>query len=437
MVDTAERWVHINRMLNRTSPLAPSHFAPDTPQNPKVKEYLQNAKILVIGAGGLGCELLKDLTLSGFRHIHVIDMDTIDLSNLNRQFLFRIADIGSSKANVAANFVNQRVAGANVVPHFGRIQDKEDSFYRQFKLIVCGLDSVEARRWINSTLVKLLQYDSDGNIDPDSVIPLIDGGTEGFKGHCRVVVPGITACLECSIEMYPPQLNFPVCTIANTPRIPEHCIEWASLISWEKEKPFLSQTGEALKIDTDNQFHIRWLYERAKGRAEEFNITGVTYRLTLGVIKNIIPAVASTNAIISAACANEAFKIITESSQSLNNWMAYNGVTGVYTHSFEYERNPDCVVCSQVPRTLTVSPQSTLENLVEMLLADSQFQLKRPSISSGGKNLFVSHPEQLREMTKGNLEKTISSLINENDEVYITDPAIRQTAVVFLKWSEC
>jgi ubiquitin-activating enzyme E1 C len=105
---------------------------------------------------------------------HLMAVDTIDVSNLNRQFLFRASDVGSSKAECAARFVEKRVEGCSITPHNCKIQDKDDDFYMQFNIIICGLDSVEARRWINSTLVNLVDPENE-----DSLKPLIDGGTEG------------------------------------------------------------------------------------------------------------------------------------------------------------------------------------------------------------------------------------------------------------------
>ena len=82
--------------------------------------------------------------------------------------------MGKSKAEVAARFVEKRVKGVKITPYNGKIQDKDEDYYMQFKMVVCGLDSVEARRWINAMLVGMVDLD---NIE--SLKPLIDGGTEG------------------------------------------------------------------------------------------------------------------------------------------------------------------------------------------------------------------------------------------------------------------
>jgi len=384
-------------------------------------------KILVIGAGGLGCEILKDLALSGFKDIHVIDMDTIDISNLNRQFLFRKSDVGEYKAEVAARFVMNRVEGVTITPHNNRIQDFDADFYMQFQAVVCGLDSIEARRWINAMLVELARGDDD-----DCMKPLIDGGTEGFKGHARVILPLMTSCMECQLDMHAPRAAVPLCTLASIPRQPEHCIEWAHIIAWDKEKPFPA-------LDKDDPEHITWLFQKALIRAKEFNIPGVTYALTQGVVKNIIPAIASTNAIISASCCNELLKLATGVAPPLGisdeNYMMYSGNEGIYTYTFRHERKPDCPVCSddQAARPLKTNFDLTLQEFLDTFSERPETQLKKPSIRAEGRTLYMRVPVDLEEKTRPNLDQRLKDLgLEDGHEVLITDPAFPSLGFNFI-----
>ena len=296
------------------------------------------------------------------------------------------------------------------------ILSKDEDYYMQFNIIICGLDSIEARRWINATLVGM--FDGD---NPDSLKPLIDGGTEGFKGQSRVIFPTMTSCIECQLDMHAPRAAVPLCTLATIPRQPQHCIEWAHIIKWEEER-------KEITLDTDDPEHITWLYQTALGRAKEYGIQGVTYSMTQGVVKNIIPAIASTNAIIAASSCNEAFKIATSSAPFLgnpgqNNYMLYTGDSGVYTYTFEHQMKDDCPVCGNLPKDLSVDPKTTLGELVEGFAERPESQLKKPNLRTESKSLYYSTPESLRRQTEPNLKLSIGELLSDGEEMAVTDPA--------------
>lgn len=341
-------------------------------------DELNEAHILVIGAGGLGCEILKDLALSGIKKISVIDMDTIELTNLNRQFLFRQENIGKPKAIIASDAVINRlcVKDLQIQPYFARIEDFDDEFYLQFTMVICGLDSIEARRWINSKLVHLA-------INRDKIIPMIDGGTEGFQGSVKFIIPTLTACFECYMPLVPEKITYPLCTLASTPRLPEHCIEWAHQLEWEKVYP-------NVKFDADNMDLVEKMYQLAKVRASEFGIDGVTKSKTLGVIKNIIPAIASTNAIISAQCCNEAFKFLTGCNPNMKDSMFYNGENGVLCETDEYYKLPDCPVCGIRIEEFELDGEkdgkSTLEEIATRIR--DKYSLKMPVLMIGEREIY-------------------------------------------------
>lgn len=89
--------------------------------------------------------------------------------------------------------------------------------------------------------------------------------------------------------------------------------------------------------------------------------------MTQGVVKNIIPAIASTNAIIAASCCNEALKIVTSSNPYLNNYMMYIGEEGVYTHTFAHEQKDGCPVCGNMATDFHAKADWTLDEFIERL----------------------------------------------------------------------
>ncbi|CEF66497.1 NEDD8-activating enzyme E1 catalytic subunit [Strongyloides ratti] len=399
--DHSDKWYDIKTLCYKNGPFVEPQFVAGSENF----EMLEQIRLLVVGAGGLGCEILKNLALSGFKNIDIIDMDTIELSNLNRQFLFRDRDID-----------------CNITSHTCKIQDKDDEFYRKFHLIICGLDSIDARRWLNNLLFNLIELDEDGKPDLTTAIPLIDGGTEGFRGNGRIFTAYDSPCMECLMDLYPPQITYPLCTIAHTPRLPEHCIEYVKIIQWENEKPFDAS------IDGDNPDHIMWIYEKALARAEKFGISGVDIRLTQGVVKRIVPAVASTNAIIAASVCLEALKLTTGIASKITNYIQFEQTEGVSMYTLQLDKKDNCTICSESSKLIKLEKEGTLKELIDILI--DEFSLKNPSIqTSTGEYLYIINPlrNNLETMSKNNLKRQLKELdIKNGSSLIIADSSLHR-----------
>ena len=347
-------------LLTRESKYPGENFSPGE----ELKENYPLLQVLVVGAGGLGCEILKNLALCGIKNIFVVDLDTIELSNLNRQFLFRQKDIGKFKAEVACEFIKKKYPDIQIKSSCQKIQEMSDNFFRQFHIIIGGLDNIEARSYINQKVHDLVEFDSEGKPKPETVIPFIDGGTEGFRGQVKVILPYTTSCFDCDTEIINTKRNtYAMCTIAENPRVPEHCIEYAFTIEWKKhfQKP----------VDKDSIEDVEWIYKTALERAKKFNIEGVTYNLTLGVIKNVIPAIASTNSLIAASTVMETIKIWTGFAKRLDNYFMYMGHEGLYSSTMQMDKLEKCKTCSKHVHDVEVKEDETWKNILERIIQAS------------------------------------------------------------------
>ncbi|KAF9004559.1 hypothetical protein BDQ17DRAFT_1390109 [Cyathus striatus] len=181
---------------------------------PELHDKLANTKVLLVGAGGIGCELLKNIVLTGFGHITLLDLDTIDLSNLNRQFLFKKKDVKQSKALIAAQTAGPFNPNVRITPIHGNIKEPQYDiqWFQQFDIVLNALDNLDARRHVNKMCMA-------------ADVPLVESGTAGYLGQVQPLLKDRTECFDCVPK--PTPKTFPVCTIRSTPSQPIHCIVWS------------------------------------------------------------------------------------------------------------------------------------------------------------------------------------------------------------------
>ncbi len=152
-------------------------------------DSIRRARCLVVGAGALGNEVVKDLVLSGFKEITLVDMDHVVLSNLNRCVFFRDADAkaGRMKAEVVSERAVELDPEVNISPRICRIEELPDSVWSEHDFVLGCLDNVITRLHVNAH-----SYHAE--------VPYIDGGTYGMSGKVQVVLPPETPCFQCALN---------------------------------------------------------------------------------------------------------------------------------------------------------------------------------------------------------------------------------------------
>ena len=183
---------------------------------------IMDLNYFLVGAGAIGCEMLKNWALMGVGcskkgHIHITDMDRIEKSNLSRQFLFRTSHINHFKSTTAALSAKTMNPEMNVTAYQEKVCSETehlfgDDFYDTLSGVCTALDNVEARLYMDQ---KCLFYR----------LPMLESGTLGTKGNTQIVIPGLTENYGATRD--PPEKSIPVCTLKNFPNQIHHTLQWA------------------------------------------------------------------------------------------------------------------------------------------------------------------------------------------------------------------
>lgn len=213
------------------------------------QDKITNVRQFLVGAGAIGCEMLKNWAMVGLGtgprgHVTVTDMDAIEKSNLNRQFLFRPGDVGRLKSECAAATVqrmNPDLRGRITMLRDEVGEETEhvfnEAFWETLDGVTNALDNVKARTYVDRRCVFFNK-------------PLLESGTLGTKGNAQVILPRLTESYSSSQD--PPEKSFPACTLRNFPNRIEHTIAW----SRDLFEQYFTQQPEAANLYLDQPNYV-------------------------------------------------------------------------------------------------------------------------------------------------------------------------------------
>lgn len=376
-------------------------------------EALKRSNVFIAGVGALGCEIAKDLALSGVGKLVLVDLDTIEASNLSRQLLFRMDDIGKPKAEVAAERVKELNPNLEVEFYFKKIQELPIDLYESCDVIIAALDNVQARFDLNVIARRAKR-------------PMIEGGTVGFEGHVQVIVPdGVksldeTACYRCVVPIPPPDKRLiAACTPKGIPQNREHCVLRAEFIfrkELEREADLKNAQDLILLTGASNK-ELQMLQEREAGK--DFGGPFVPQDME-NILENKIPAIQTVSAVIASLESVEAMKMAcTQNAETKPEayhlmdptYLNYNGMYGIVDHLPVLKRE-DCIVCGtqkgidfvQIPITEDSTIEDIFTSLVKIgtITEDQKFMMTNP-VTKG----FLYHPSNA---SYGDKTKLLSDL---------------------------
>ena len=243
-------------------------------------EMLGELRIFMVGCGALGCEFMKNFALLGVccgpsGRLTVTDNDRIEVSNLNRQFLFREENVGSAKSATAAKRAQTMNPAIAIEAKQDLVADTTEhifteAFWNQQDLVCNALDNMKARLYVDGQCIFFEK-------------PLLESGTMGTGANIDVVVPHATRSYADG-GAADEGGGVPMCTLRNFPHLIDHCIEWARA---QFEDLFADPAQKAQKVLEDVNGFIR------KTRAETFEVENPGLRNS-----KIISAVSSLQNVI-------------------------------------------------------------------------------------------------------------------------------------------